>query len=64
MIRVEINARELREEEGKQIIKNKYKGHGDLFTGVWFPNETYVSIEAFHGSMSLSTISSDFKDQT
>lgn len=38
MIRVEINARELREEEGKQITKNKYKRHNNLFTGIWFPN--------------------------
>jgi hypothetical protein len=59
MIKVEINARELREEEGTNHKEQIQRTH-DLFTGVWFPNETYVSTEAFHGSRSLSTISSDF----
>jgi hypothetical protein len=34
MIRIEINARELREKEGKQIAKNKHKEQVNLFIEV------------------------------
>jgi hypothetical protein len=36
---------ELREERWKIITKAKTQRHDNFFTGVWFPNETYVSVE-------------------
>jgi hypothetical protein len=42
----------------------KHKRYGDLFTRIWFPNETYVSIEVYQWIESLSTLPSDSEDQT
>jgi hypothetical protein len=43
--------------------KNKHKRHEDLFTEVWFPNKTYVSVEVSQTTRSLSTLSSDSTDR-
>jgi hypothetical protein len=46
MILTEDQARELREGEGRNKSQtSKHKEHGDLFTRVRFPNETYVHVE-------------------
>lgn len=37
--------RELREEIREQIANNQTQEHDNLFIGVRFPNEMYVSIE-------------------
>jgi hypothetical protein len=59
---MKINAKELRQEGGKQIANNQTQRHDDLFTGVQFPNKTYVSIEVSQSTGSLSTLLSDSKE--
>jgi hypothetical protein len=64
MILGEHQASELREGEGRYKSQiSKYKEHDNLFTGVWFPKETYVSIEVSQRTDSLSSLSSDSKDR-
>jgi hypothetical protein len=48
--------------KGNKLKAIKHKRHDDLFTGAWFPNETYVSVEAsqcigsFQSSQMIPTI--------
>jgi hypothetical protein len=59
-----INARKLRERDEENKLQTcKHKSHADLFTRVQFPNETYILVEVSRGTRTLSTISSDSKDQ-
>jgi hypothetical protein len=52
-----INTRELREEMSKKFANNLAQEHDNLFTGVRFPNETYVSVEKSRKTNFLLTLS-------
>jgi hypothetical protein len=55
---MKIGASELREEWRKQIANQRTQEHNNLFTRVWFHNETYVFVEEYQGTVSISTLSS------
>jgi hypothetical protein len=49
MIRKIIKARDFERKRENKSQANKHKRHDDLFTGVWFSKETYISIEVSQG---------------